>query len=355
MKRLSLLLGLLGLVLVWGSTPSTVRARTLPDDVVVDGQTYVLPPGQIQDGDLVVVRGRAEIKPGARVQGDVIVFGGSVVSEGVIDGDVAISGGDVVLRGVVEGDVILVGGVLRLEDGARVEGDIARLGGQLMQGPGVHLETPPPFGLHPPFPWRLPWLPWHLLPSPKGTPTLATLLLRTILVGLRALVIALLAALVVALFPTTAAQTRESIHQAPLLLSAVGLLTLAALPVVLVVLALTVLLLPLAVAVLAVVLLLALYGWIVVGYDVGRWLFDALHTQAHPAAVAAVGAFLLTLVADGLRLIPCIGWVPGLLVLALGLGGALKQLWAAWEKEQARLKRPAPADTEATSTSEAEE
>jgi threonine/homoserine/homoserine lactone efflux protein len=62
------------------------------------------------------------------------------------------------------------------------------------------------------------------------------------------------------------------------------------------------------------------FGWLVVGYEIGKRFTKAIHQNWHPAFSAGAGVFALTLVAKALTGIPvlnCVGWlVPVVMVLA---------------------------------------
>ncbi len=54
----------------------------------------------------------------------------------VVAGDVALLGGDLELAGTVRGDVLVLDGTLTLEEGARVEGDVLQVGGEVVTAGG---------------------------------------------------------------------------------------------------------------------------------------------------------------------------------------------------------------------------
>jgi hypothetical protein len=60
----------------------------------------------------------------------------SIPTEARVEGDLGILGGDLVLAGVIGGNLVVVNGDLRLEPGARVEGNVTVVGGALRGGAG---------------------------------------------------------------------------------------------------------------------------------------------------------------------------------------------------------------------------
>jgi len=85
-------------------------------------------------GDAVVrVGGDMHVSRDERIDGDLVVIGGSIDVEGQVDGDVVALGGSVVIRsrGKVEGDVVALGGDVRLHRKAEIEGDAVAVGGEV--------------------------------------------------------------------------------------------------------------------------------------------------------------------------------------------------------------------------------
>ena len=60
----------------------------------------------------------------------------SIGSGQVIDGDLALLQGDVLLEGTVRGDAIILDGTLTLAEGARIEGDLLQVGGDVVRSGG---------------------------------------------------------------------------------------------------------------------------------------------------------------------------------------------------------------------------
>ncbi len=333
--RIGLLVVFLLAVAALGTSPAW--ARSPQEGKVVWGGEYTLPPGQILQGDLTVIGGKATVAPQAVVTGDAKVIGGTLVMKGAVKGNVTVTGGEAWIDGRVDGDVRLVGGEAHFERNAVVKGKVHVVSGGVQMMPGAQVRI---FMEGPRHAFFWPWQ--HAFNAQTGAVNfLARWLWRGMLAVLQALALAALAA-VVFLFPDTAARrTIQKIEEAPLVAGGVGLLTVALLPIVLLALAITLLLLPLAVVLAIVAGVAALYGWVVLGLLLGERIatvggIGAQGAGWHPALSGAIGTFLLTLLAAFLDFVPCVGWIPGFLAGALGLGAVLLVAWEAWQQQRGK-------------------
>jgi hypothetical protein len=74
-------------------------------------------------GDQVVLLGRVVVPRGQSV-GEVVVFSGRAVVEGIVRGDVVVVDGPITVSGQVSGSVVALGGSVRLLSSAQVGGDV---------------------------------------------------------------------------------------------------------------------------------------------------------------------------------------------------------------------------------------
>jgi hypothetical protein len=72
-------------------------------------------------------------------------------------------------------------------------------------------------------------------------------------------------------------------------------------------------------AVLALALTL-IYGWVIVGYDIGYRLSQLFKVTWPPSVSAGIGVLILSLAVGFIGLIPCVGWIVGFLVTIIALG-----------------------------------
>jgi len=318
--------------------PAPVQARSLREDKVVFGGTYVLPSGETLDGNLTVIAGEAVIQPNARVSGDAKVIGGKLVVRGAVDGNVSLTGGEALIDGRVGGDLTVLGGAARLGKNAAIEGKIHALGGQVQENPfGGPRLVPRPGNDGAPRWGELPGPHWgfeQTTHSPIGM--VGLMIWRGFLAFLRALALAVVAALVVLLLESSTGAIARQMEDSALIAGGVGLATMALIPVAMLLLVITLVLIPVAFVLGVAWGLAALWGWIALGLLLGERSAKALGQSWHPVVSAAAGTFVLTLVADGLRIIPCVGWIPGFLAASLGLGAALLTAWEGWQQQRRR-------------------
>ncbi len=303
-------------VLMAAWAPSAVRAAPSEEKVIV-GESFVLPAGKVLAEDLVVLGGSVTVEQGAVVDGAIAVFGGSVVIAGEVTQDVTVVGGSVELRhgAVVDGDVVVTGGKVQRAPTAQVRG-------RVIQKPSR--------------PWRwsrwgvglFGWTPWMAAVPHGGLGWALGGLLHLLVAGLRAGVLAALAALAVVLAPQPTRRVAQGMLTHPWESLAMGLLGLLITPVVVVVLVITLVGIPLALVGLVVLALAALYGWLALGVALGQRLAQAVDLHLPEALEAALGALVLYLVVAGAHLIPCVGWVIGWVSGLLGLGGVVWTLLA---------------------------
>ncbi len=292
--------------------PWTAQAKALPDGKVVMGGSYTLKAGERLDGDLVVFGGSATIEDGAVVYGDVALFGGALDVAGTVQGDVAAFGGAASLRNTayVSGNLVSFGGRVSRAEGAVVNGEV--VSGQ--NGPFDFARQ------YDAFPYG------GVFSAYGGSPLggLTRLFFRLMWFLFQVFTLSALAVLALMFLETPVRRITEAAQSQPALSGGVGCLTLAVVPAMLFVLALTVLLLPVSVLGLLALVLLALYGWVAMGYAVGRRLAESLGQPWGAPIAAGVGTFILSLVVGGVgKTIPCVGWLLPLAAAGLGLGAVI--------------------------------
>lgn len=295
------------------SAAAAGSSDVLLDGRIVFGGNYTLRSGERLDGDLLVFGGNVTLESTSLVTGSVFLLGGNLNSEGTIEGDVALLGGNAnLLAGaVVEGDLTTFGGNVNRDPEARIEGQVVR-GGETVVIPG--LEGIPDLSL--PFVGRT-WTPAPLLRFDASPLWNGGWLL------MQSLILAALAVLVVMFGANNVGRVARAAADALPASGVIGLLSLLAIPALLVALALTICLIPLVIVGVMVFVVAMVYGWIAIGLEVGERLTRVLRWQLDPAAAAGLGTFVVSLVANGINFIPCVGWLAPTLVGALGLGAVL--------------------------------
>ena len=294
MKKI-LAVSLLALVVLPLALAGPAYADHCNDAQSVFGDNYTLSSGQTLDSNLVVLGGNAVVEEGATVECTVVVLGGNVDIAGEVKEDVVVLGGNVDLQSTaeVDGQVTTVGGSTSRAEGAVVRGGESRGFGNLPIRPVISDR----FGVFSPV--------FQLLGA-----------------GGRAIALGLLALLVVLFWPDQTARVSAAITNAPGASGGLGLLTLIAVPILLILTAITICLIPLTLVGAVLYVTALIFGWIALGMVVGARLSAALNLRSlSPAVSAALGTALFTFVADIFQVvIPCVGWIAPLVLACIGLG-----------------------------------
>ncbi len=285
--------------------PSTALAAGIqpsaPGDKVVLGGTYDLPSGSSLDGNLAIFGGTSTIAHNATVNGDVFQLGGTLTVDGTVTGNLSAVGGTVILNqhALVQGDLSTVGAALHRDPNSRVLGKVT----DSAQGP-LTINTPS--------------TPITPLPVVNFKP-----LADTIWFFFRTLAMAALAMLLVLFLPTPVERIGEAVVREPVITGGMGLLTGLVAPVLLVLLAITIILIPVSLIAAVILILAGVVGWIAIGLQVGMRIAELFKAQWPAALSAGVGTLVLSLVANGIGFIPCIGWIASAVIILLSLGAVL--------------------------------
>jgi len=288
--------------------PMTAMAAGPVDTKVIFGSNYTLSSGETLDSDLMVLGGSAELEEGSLVKGSVFVLGGNITISGEVEGDLGVLGGNVDLENtaVVRGDVGMLGGNLDRAPGAVIDGSVASEFGFDISAPSLN------------FPDEFSFSELRNFTFPRISPWISVLWFV-----FRVFVMAALALLVVMFWPAPTRRIAEAAISQPLAAGGLGLLTLIAGPVLLLVLLITLLLSPLSVIGFVLFVAAIVFGWIGLGYEVGRRIGVAMKWELQDPAAAGLGTLLLSLVAGGIGFIPCVGWLLVVFVASLGLGAVM--------------------------------
>ena len=299
------------LVIIVLAVPSPVYAQGPDGDKIVLGGNYELRDKEVLNGDLVIFGGSAKLQEGSLVNGQVVLVGGSLDANGTIQGSITAIGGSVSLgdTSVVNGDLNTVGTSLKQADGAIIRGNSS------FQLPGrINIPEIMPFisGASP--------------EGNQGTPVINGILtpIRNLSWGLfQALALAALAAFSALFFEKPITRMGNVISRQPLISASLGLLTAIVAPGILIILMITIILIPLGLLGIIILGIAYIAGWIAMGYEVGSRLSSSIHQSWAAPVCAGLGTLLLTLVVRGIGWIPCVGWIPGVLIGFLGLGGVI--------------------------------
>jgi hypothetical protein len=313
------------------------QALAASPGLVVIGDRYTLESGETLDEDLLVLGGTVTLEAGSFVNGNILILGGSLEVAGEVDGDITAAGGFIELAStaVVRGDIVYAGGNLSRDPGATVTGE-------------TRSETGTPYSFIIPFHRDIAPFSDIQLPGGVQVPNFSVQVnpfFEGLWFILRSLLWALLAMLVVMFFSNQADRAADAMIKQPLVTGGLGLLTAVLAPLVVILLVLTICLIPVAL-ILALGLMIAwAFGLIALGMELGQRFARAFKSEWHPALAAGLGTFILMLVLNGIGwAIPCIGWVPGALAGAIGLGGVLLTRFGSQRYPAAFPLAPAPID-----------
>ena len=328
--KLFSVLALLALLLIPVSPAFALELGPYDGGPVIFGGNYTLKSGETLNGDLVVFGGNVSIEEDALVEGSVVVFGGNVTMDGTMQGDLVIFGGAGSLgsKSVVEGDLVTVGGSVSRADGSVVKGEITN-------EPAIEIPAPtiPDVPAVPVVP-SVPQSPDGFNFNPIGS-AFSTLLFAVVLGGL--------AMLLILFMQPQMERVAQTAFTQPVLVGGVGLLSIFAIIVSFV----TIILIPIGLLALFIVLPLAwVLGIVSLGMEVGERFTRAIDQSWAPALSAGFGTFLLMLVAGGIGMVPCVGWlVPGIVGL-VGVGATALTVFGSRTYPPA-MGAPAPGPSEA--------
>jgi hypothetical protein len=306
MNKWKIITLLLGIILLMSTVlPSSAFAadkfKVVSDEIKI-GDTFTLNEGEIYEGNLVILGGTVSLERNSRLNGNIFLLGANLVVNGMIDGDILILGGvaEVNEQGKVTGDINSAGAYLDIDPAAKIEGDI-------------NTESSGSF--------------WVQLPAGVRFPRMDVTInpfLEMLWFAFRTLLWALLAILTVMFLPKQANRVAQAVVYEPWLSGGLGLLTAMVAPVVLIILSLTIILIPLTFTVFIALVIAWAFGVISLGLELGRRLAKVFDQTWHSALSAGIGTFILILVTNGLgALIPCLGWIPKLIIGVLSLGSVL--------------------------------
>jgi len=306
MKKIVYAIVLLALLFV--PTHSAHALSSPRDGRVIVGQNFTLNSGDTLNGDLVVIGGEANIEQSAVVKGDIVIIGGSLTLDGLGTGDAVVIGGLVTMgeKAALAGNLVTVGGSLQRAQGAEIGGNVvSNLPPPTFQLPKVSGTQAPAVPPAPRFEFNF---------GPLGTAAG---------VFFQALGLAALAMLLTVFLHPQLDRVAQAVIAQPFMAGSIGFLTAIIAPITLVILVVTLILIPVALAATILLVLAWLFGIVAFGMEVGDRFTKAIHQTWEPVIATGFGTFLLAIVIGTVNLVPCIGWLAGVLVGLIGLGAAV--------------------------------
>ena len=268
-------------------------------DVFLVGESYTLASGETQNGNVVMIGGTLTAEGGSTITGDIVVMGGTLSLAGKVNGDVTVLGGtgNIAASAQIGGSLVSTGGWLNVSPQAQIQGtqsintpkdrkfDFSKLFGQTTEAP----KTRNPFS-------------------------------EVLWAVFRTLALAALAALVVLILPRQSLNAAETVRSSAAVSWLVGVLTIFILPLVLVVMAITIILIPVIPVLLFALIAGVIFGFISLGYEIGRKLEEMTKAVWAPPVAAAIGVAILSIVLHAVNLIFCLGFISISIVVLMALG-----------------------------------
>lgn len=322
MKRITVIFTFLLLLLV----PAGVTlAASAYDKVIEEDET--------SNGEVTLFGENLEVAAGGKINGDVVLMGGNAILDGTINGDLVIFGGDLTVSdtAVITGDCILFGGrMIGAEDSTISCDNMGEF--QLVLPNALDNLRLPRWPMMPEVP-----APPHQVDPPTMPQYRSSFWADLGAVISRTLILGVLAFIAGALLPNQLERVSLAVRKQPVVTATVGMLTAAAgislIALLAAVSGLLILLFCLGLLGFPVVFFLAvllaaaiLFGWVAIGYLLGRRLAKRFGFSNRTAAVnAALGTAVLTLALGLVGLLPFflggfMGFLLTWLVAAIGLG-----------------------------------
>ena len=276
-------------------------ALAASQEAVVIGENYTLQSGETLNDNLFILGGSVDLLDGSTINGNVLIIGGSVQASGTINGNVTVLGGTLNLGStfILKGNLTNAGTAINRNPGAQIFGEE----NTIQNAPNIVI----------PGQVQIPNFNYELNPFFSVLSFFFRLFLWTLI----AMVIAMF-------FPNQLKLISQTAISQPLISGGMGLLTVLIVPIVLVLLAITICLIPISLLGALVLVIAWAAGLISLGYEVGQRIGTMFKQEWHPAILAGVGTLALMLVLSGIEaIVPCVGWIPKLLVGMLGLGAVL--------------------------------
>jgi hypothetical protein len=281
---------------------ATVPSLALFMTILLGGPALAQEAPTVPPQDQVVLAGTVAVERGAAV-GEVLVFSGRVVVDGVVEGDVVVFEGPVVVSGQVNGSVIAADGLVTLRESARVGGDVSASGRIAVAG-GAEVRGDMHEGVR--FSLEAPLAGLGELLGPVAVAV------SVLLAGIALLLVA----------PRGADAVAETLGSAPLASVAWGIVVVIAAPILAVALCVLVVGLPLGLA-----LLFSLGLWWIVGLSLAAWCAGRGLVRAPRGRFVAFLTGWAILAAVGL--VPVLNAAVWVLAAILGLGATTVAVWRA--------------------------
>lgn len=310
------------LLILFFAFTGTVRAEDgdQPGQIVFGGN-YILGEEETLQGDLVIIGGNATLRSDSVLNGNILIAGGTINASGIVNGNILSFGGVVNINSdaKIRGDLVRFGGVYNVDKGAEIEGN-------LVSNEGINVD----------FDFLEDWSNWEEFDYDSQTEeyspiqqTFSTQRIALKKIGefvlnvAQSLGMAVLTVIASLFLLKPMERSSKTLYQHPALSFGIGLLTMVAFPILMVLLLFTIILIPISILGLIGLALVILFGWFTLSLLLGRRLAEVLKIRWADPLNSGIGSLALSLVAAIASIIPCIGWLLPVLLVSAGLGAVL--------------------------------
>lgn len=270
-----------------------------PSQVLV-GDVYILNDGEMIDGVIVGFNTTLVIEEGARVSGDIILFGSQSEIAGKIIGDMNLFAVETHIKdsAVITGSINQIASEMNIDPGASISGDI-----NTFATPDSDLN--------------------HDVEIPSQAADILRPRTWFIFQIFRSFLLTFFNLLIIFLFKDQVLKVTHQLKSQPLVSWTIGLLSFFAVPVVSIVFLITVCLSPIGIILLIALMLVNLLGWTVTSFFIGDQLTKWLKLDWGEGAVTAVGSVLFGIFFTLIALIPFASLIASSIISAFGNGAVL--------------------------------
>jgi cytoskeletal protein CcmA (bactofilin family) len=252
-------------------------------------------------GDVLATGRKIEVN--GDIGEDVIATGTNIIINGDVGKNIKVSGMTTVIGGVIEGDATISAGTLEILPNAKIKGDVDFEGEEVKEGAAILGRTT------------------QLLIQgslPKPTFLSAFSILEKII---QFLMLLLIGGLFIHFAPVASAKTAEIISTQTTKSFGVGLISLIAFPLGIIVLIITIIGIPLALITFVAYIIGIYVSKIFVGIAIGKKVLERLYNRKSGSSKWSL--FMGLLILFILSNTPFLGWLINLVVILIGFGGIL--------------------------------
>ena len=288
---------------VLAQAPVQAGTSVINGDQTIFDNSFTLTSGQILNGNLTVFNGETTLAEGSTVNGDVYI----------IDGQLSASG-------LVNGSLVCTNCTGQITDSAEIRGTLVSASNDLVVSPSAKITNDSRFS----FPAILKdlrierWVNEVNIQNPQTSLTQKVLWNVFLVLAISALTV-----LVALFFPKATAKVAEAVSSQPAPSFGVGVLTVVALPIIMLIMTITVILIPLVIFLGLGVVAAMIFGWVALSLEVGNRLSSSSTQKWHEAISAGVGSLLVGFILALVSWIPILGFVVLTLVALFGLGAVV--------------------------------